>query len=214
MNWVSALAVALALATGSPRTPRERLTRLQVPARAGSPPAAGNKAPRAARSEGGRGDRGRGRRPSRPADGFPDALALDLIAAAMSGGVPVDAVVSRVASAVRTVDPARADEWDRCAAFMRGADPAEGWTPDSREVTTRRLVEVLRLAQDTGLAPSGLVRGEAMRARERERFVLARRARRLEVLLVLPTGLCLLPAFVLLGVVPVVLSLFAGIPQL
>ena len=34
---------------------------------------------------------------------------------------------------------------------------------------------------------------------------------RLEVLLVLPVGLCLLPAFVLLGIAPTVIDLLSGI---
>jgi hypothetical protein len=72
------------------------------------------------------------------------------------------------------------------------------------------LYEAVRMAADAGLPPATLVRRAATEERRRSGAIGRRAIRRLEVLLVLPVGLCLLPAFVLLGVVPVVIDLFGG----
>lgn len=70
------------------------------------------------------------------------------------------------------------------------------------------LVSALRPAWFVGASPEALLRLLAQRER-RERTRLAREcAQRLAVKLVLPLGLCLLPAFVLLAVVPVVAAIF------
>jgi hypothetical protein len=69
------------------------------------------------------------------------------------------------------------------------------------------LDETLLLARDAGLSPGPLLASAA--EDERRRVALAQRlaAARLGVRVVLPTGLCLLPAFVLLSVVPLVAAL-------
>jgi hypothetical protein len=72
------------------------------------------------------------------------------------------------------------------------------------------LREAMRMAGRAGLAPASLVRRAAAEERRRTGVARRRSIRRLEVLLVLPVGLCLLPAFVLLGIVPVVIDLFSG----
>ena len=65
----------------------------------------------------------------------------------------------------------------------------------------------LQLSERTGLAPSTLLRAAAAEHRRRRAAAAAMAAERLAVLAVLPTGLCLLPAFVLLTVAPLVLAL-------
>jgi tight adherence protein B len=72
------------------------------------------------------------------------------------------------------------------------------------------LEDAVRLAVTAGLPPAALVRRAAAEERRRAAAVRQRAIRRLEVLLVLPVGLCLLPAFVLLGIVPVVVDLLLG----
>jgi len=71
--------------------------------------------------------------------------------------------------------------------------------------------EALRSAWEAGAAPTASLRaaGEAVHRRQLEASRLA--AARLGVRLVLPLGLCLLPAFVLIGLVPVMLSLGSGL---
>jgi hypothetical protein len=72
------------------------------------------------------------------------------------------------------------------------------------------LEEALWLAARSGLPPTTLIRRAAADERRRQSAAQSRAVRRLEVLLVVPAGLCLLPAFVLLGVAPVVLDLVLG----
>jgi tight adherence protein B len=70
--------------------------------------------------------------------------------------------------------------------------------------------EALRIATRSGLPPAELVRRAAREQRRRAAVAHSRATRRLEVRLVLPAGLCLLPAFVLVGVVPVIIDLLGG----
>jgi hypothetical protein len=70
--------------------------------------------------------------------------------------------------------------------------------------------EALLLAARSGLPPTALVRRAAAEERRRQVSAQLRAIRKLEVLLVIPAGLCLLPAFVLLGIVPLVIDLIAG----
>jgi hypothetical protein len=75
---------------------------------------------------------------------------------------------------------------------------------------TEVVEEALGLAARSGLPPTALIRRSATEERRRQAAAQLRAVRRLEVLLVIPAGLCLLPAFVLLGIVPVVLDLILG----
>ena len=67
---------------------------------------------------------------------------------------------------------------------------------------------MLEASWSTGSAPGPALRGRAdqLRRDRRARTAAGRRARS-GVRLVLPLGLCFLPAFVLLGLVPMLLSL-------
>ena len=71
------------------------------------------------------------------------------------------------------------------------------------------LLPAPELSQRTGMAPVPLVTAAAASRRRRAREAQAVAAQRLGVLVVLPTGLCLLPAFVLLTVAPLVLDLLS-----
>jgi len=69
------------------------------------------------------------------------------------------------------------------------------------------VVGALLLAARSGLPPADVVRECAHTARRSRAEHTSRRLGRLPVLLVLPLGLCLLPASALLGIAPVVLGL-------
>jgi tight adherence protein B len=68
----------------------------------------------------------------------------------------------------------------------------------------------LLLAARSGLPPTALIRQAAADSRRKQAAARMKAVRRLEVMLVIPAGVCLLPAFVLLGVVPLVIGLFRG----
>lgn len=124
---------------------------------------------------------------------LPVPVVIDLVASVIEAGAPPEAalrLVSRTLS--RAGDPA-------AASLTEQAGPAPQWRP---------LFTALQLARSVGLGPVGLLRSAAAEQRRRRAEALSVAARRLAVLAVLPTSLCLLPAFVLLTVVPLVLGLF------
>lgn len=133
-------------------------------------------------------------------------LALDLLAACLAGGASPPQAVAAVAGAVPGACGRR---FERVAAALAvGSPPAEAWRalgegPGPAGAAARALARaaeggapvaasVLRIAEDTR-------RDAAARA--------GRAARRAGVLAVGPLGLCFLPAFLLLGVVPAVVGL-------
>lgn len=69
---------------------------------------------------------------------------------------------------------------------------------------------VLGLAARAGAPVGELLRAEAFRLRRAARSAGAERAAALGVQLMLPLGLCVLPAFVLLGVAPLMISVITG----
>ncbi|MFD4422615.1 type II secretion system F family protein [Agromyces sp. NPDC058484] len=111
-------------------------------------------------------------------------LELELLAIAMSSGASID----------------RARALVRDALVAGGAMPAGDGAPDA----------VIALAVRAGAPVSELLRAEAFRLRRVARAEGAARAAALGVRLMLPLGACVLPAFVLLGVVPLLISVVAG----
>jgi tight adherence protein B len=110
-------------------------------------------------------------------------LALDLLAIALSGGASLD----RARSAVeRTLE--------RCG-LGGGADEA---------------APVLELSRRAGVPAGALLRSEADRRRREARSIAERRAATLGVTLMMPLGLCVLPAFMLLGVAPLLIAVLSS----
>jgi len=98
---------------------------------------------------------------------------------------------------------------DASAELLLGASWAVAW-----ERTPERLgplAEALAAAWVHGSAPGPELRARAAAIRRERRRGARSAAGRLGVHLVLPLGLCFLPAFVLLGLVPVLVSLTRGL---
>ena len=70
--------------------------------------------------------------------------------------------------------------------------------------------DTLALAQRAGAPAVELLRAEAAESRRRARTDGRLRAARLGARLLLPMGLCTLPAFLLIGVAPMLLSVMTG----
>ncbi len=150
---------------------------------------------------------------------LPAALTLDLLAAVLASGAPPYSAVLALAQALETAGQNSA-ELDRLAVDIAAGLPSEathpgpnesargGAEPGSAAFATIR--SALSLAARSGLPPADLLRAAAARDRVRRAIRVRATIRRLEVLMVVPAGLCLLPAFVLLGVAPVVIALFHG----
>ncbi|MBF4602431.1 type II secretion system F family protein [Curtobacterium sp. VKM Ac-2884] len=85
---------------------------------------------------------------------------------------------------------------------------ADGIVPPAADVV--RLREVLDLARRAGVPAAGLLRRAAEDVRDDAAAAGLTAAERLAVRLVLPLGVCILPAFVLVGVVPVVVGVLSS----
>ncbi|WP_205739665.1 type II secretion system F family protein [Georgenia sp. SYP-B2076] len=95
-------------------------------------------------------------------------------------------------------------------ALLLGAPWAEAWESAPGMLTP--LADALEPAWADGVAPGPLLRRAAESVRAGRHRQAQEAAARLGVRLVLPLGLCFLPAFILLGVFPVVIA--AGGPLL
>jgi tight adherence protein B len=121
---------------------------------------------------------------ARPTDLTP-GLALDLMAIAVSGG----ASIPRARRAV-------ADARERCGLRLADSDEA--------------LDDVLDLSRRAGIPAAALLRSEATELRRVARSEGERKAATLSVTLMLPLGLCVLPAFMLLGVAPLLIAVISS----
>ena len=83
---------------------------------------------------------------------------------------------------------------------------------DDPETAGEEIERVLRLSTAAGVPAVELLRAEADRARRDARTAGRTRAARLSSRLLLPLGACTLPAFMLLGVAPLVLSVLSTTP--
>lgn len=135
------------------------------------------------------------------------ALVLELVAAALSAGahpasalaVTGDAVGGPEGAALRGVGER----------MRLGAPDDSAWQDVPESV--QELRRCLSLSVRTGAPASPLLRERAGELRRRRRRAAEASAQRLGVRLVLPLGLCALPAFAAWGVVPVVLGLAADL---
>ena len=190
--------VLLTVAATLPWAVGRRTRRSVVTGRHDSRAGAGDREPAAWRS---RVSRRRG-----PDGGADPALLLDLMAVALAAGAPLPAALSAVGAAWPGADgrslvrAARARElgapWD--VAWAGGGAVAA-------------VAAALEPAWTAGASPGPLLRTAADRLRSRRGAQLRAAAARLGVRLVVPLGLCYLPAFVLVGLVPVVISLAVGL---
>lgn len=125
---------------------------------------------------------GRLLRRARPEPGTP-GMQAELVAVALSGGASVD-------RALRLVGDSSA----------------------SRHGDDARLRSVLHLSRAAGVPAGELLRASAAQERHRSRVDGRMRAAKLSTQLLIPLGVCTLPAFLLLGVAPMLLSVLASTP--
>jgi pilus assembly protein TadC len=135
-------------------------------------------------------------------------LVLELLAACLAGGAPLAAAVAAVAEAVQ--GPAGARLTAVGAALAVGSPPAQAWGAlfgSDRADPLAPAARALARAAEGGAPVAAAVSRLAAEARADARLRGEQAARRVGVSVVAPLGLCFLPAFVLLGVVPVVIGL-------
>lgn len=129
------------------------------------------------------------------------ALAMDLLAAALESGMPIGAALTAVAG---TGTFPWGDHLTEVARRLAVGSP-DPWADTPSFLAP--LARVTRLVIDAGVPAAGMLRDGAEEVRRRSARDAEAAAARLGVRLVLPLGLCALPAFVAWSVVPVVISL-------
>lgn len=110
-------------------------------------------------------------------------LELELLSIAVSGG-----------SSIERAERAVVEAMERCGLDAAG-DDARG---------------VLELSRRAGVPAAALLRAEAEQARAEARFAAQEKAAALSVTLMMPLGLCILPAFLLLGVAPLMIAVVSS----
>lgn len=148
---------------------------------------------------------GRRRRCAWPSEEDP-ALLLDLVAVALAAGAPVPTALVSVGTA--WPGPAGEALVRAARALALGATWDVAWAGAGAASAVGRALEP---AWTAGASPVPLLRTAADRLRSRRRAETRASAGRLGVQLVLPLTLCYLPAFLLVGLVPVVVSLASGL---
>ncbi|PJI93873.1 type II secretion system F family protein [Luteimicrobium subarcticum] len=136
-------------------------------------------------------------------------VVLALLAAAGRTGVGLPRALEAVGAAVPGPDGVTLRRAaDRLAL---GASWTDAWADAPGPGPTGLVVaDVLAPSWDRGAAPGPALRAAAEHLRRERREHAATAAGRLGTRLVLPLGLCYLPAFVLVGIVPVLVAYGAG----
>lgn len=138
---------------------------------------------------------------SKPID---EAMVIDLASALVSSGSSIPTALRALGSCLP--DGAEADEVMRAArSLLMGASWDEAWSSGSGRLD--RLAAALEPAWVDGAPPVVMLRRAAASVRARRLKDAQEAAARLGVRLVLPLGLFFLPAFFLIGVAPVIISM-------
>ncbi|MEE6281516.1 type II secretion system F family protein [Georgenia sp. MJ170] len=144
------------------------------------------------------------RRGARVMTTAPDpAVVLDLVDVALAAGASIPDALHGLGVALAPGRVAR-DLTTASAALRLGASWRDAWSGAAAAVEP--LAAALEPAWLDGADPGPLVRRAAAGVRARRQRAAREAAERLGATLVLPLGLCFLPAFVLLSLVPVLLS--------
>ncbi|MCQ1999670.1 type II secretion system F family protein [Arthrobacter zhaoxinii] len=160
------------------------------------------------------------------------ALMLDLIAAMLEAGQPLSSALAILRDGVDQATSLDLDRllqaldlgipWDAAWQLSAGSAPAGtqpsgtepgsrvGGVPTGQASALAALGPALRFTAVTGAPSAAVLHSQADALRRRRQTESRRRAAALGVRLVMPLGLCSLPAFVALTVVPLLMSLLPG----
>ncbi|HLU33606.1 MAG TPA: type II secretion system F family protein, partial [Natronosporangium sp.] len=136
-------------------------------------------------------------------------LAADLLAVTLRGGAPVDRATLAVAEAVPGPLAERLARVGRTLSL--GGTPGEAWAELAPVPGGQRLVRAAVRSAEHGSALAAALRRLADDLRADRAIAADAAARRAGVLIVLPLGLCFLPAFVLAGLVPVIIAVLGDV---
>lgn len=129
------------------------------------------------------------------------AFDLDLVAICLTSGLPIPIALHLSAEATG----------DRSGLQRIGRAMTIGGQRLSADDRLAPVLEVFEFSEHTGVGPAPLIESVAKELRDSSRRRRQEAAAALGVRLVVPLGVCILPAFLLLSVVPVVISLLSDL---
>ncbi len=136
-------------------------------------------------------------------------LAADLLAACASAGAGPGEAAEAVG---RSLGGPLGERLTRTAAELRlGGEPAEVWRRFGAIPGAAGLARCMERAGSSGAPAAEAVARHAAALRSARARTAEARARRAQVLISAPVGLCFLPAFLAVGVAPVVIGLATGL---
>ena len=173
-----------------------------------------------ARAQGTRRHRRERKLPKEPAAGFSDsaeaepldpALMLELLAAQLRAGLGLTGALQTLGRALAHEERAISDALEHITLTLTvSADWQAAWDGYNHPLL-RELARILAPAYSAGTPSAALLRHCAATYRLEERRAAERASAKLAVALVLPLGLCSLPAFICCGIIPIVISLLPGL---
>ncbi|MFP5020897.1 type II secretion system F family protein [Pseudonocardia phyllosphaerae] len=133
------------------------------------------------------------------------AAAWDLLATCLTAGLTVPDAVS---AAARRLPGSAGHALRRISGLLAlGADPGQAWATASGDADLAGFARATGRSAGTGAALGRAARAEAARLRSELTDRAEEHAQRAAVRITAPLGLCFLPAFLVLGIVPVVIGL-------
>jgi hypothetical protein len=129
------------------------------------------------------------------------AFDLDLVSICLTSGLPIPVALTLTAEATG----------DRSGLQRIGRAMTIGGKKLAEDDRLLPVLEVFEFSEHTGVGPAPLIESVAKELRDSSRRRRQEAAAALGVRLVLPLGVCILPAFLLLSVVPVVISLLSDL---
>jgi Flp pilus assembly protein TadB len=133
---------------------------------------------------------------------------LDLLGVALRAGLPIDQAIDVVAAA--NDGPLSADMRRVAAATRLGSGPVLAWEPLDQDVVWGPVARAVRRSAASGSALADAFERVAQDRRGASAQHAESAARQASVIAMAPLGLCFLPAFICIGVVPVIVGLLAG----
>lgn len=134
---------------------------------------------------------------------------VDLMTAALAAGAAPTTALALVAA---TVDQPMADELRSWTTRLElGSDPVAVWSSMARHPQLGRLGTTLQRSAESGAPVAAALLRLSEDLRDRRRAAVEERVRQVEVKAAVPLGVCLLPSFVLVGVVPLVAGSVSGL---
>jgi Flp pilus assembly protein TadB len=137
---------------------------------------------------------------------------VDLLAACLDAGAAPESALVSVSQALG--GPVGEEFLGIHHRLEVGVDPLQVWRTVAAHPQLGDLGRAVGRAHQTGAPVGEAVHRLAEELRERARADVEERARSIEVKAAAPLGLCLLPAFVVLGVVPMVAGVFSSMDLL